>query len=102
MKLEQMKSEEAYALANAYLCRLSEAGITILSRTQLDIYNGLYFYAIVQDALFDARHSGDEREVQRALSTINHRMPTVRICANVVNRWLELGQPLDELLDWTN
>jgi len=102
MRLEQMKSEEAYALANEYLCRLSEAGITILSKTQLDIYNGLYLYAVVQDALSIARHSGNSGKVRRANSMINDQMSIVRQCTNVVNRWLELGQPLDELLDWSN
>jgi hypothetical protein len=101
MKLEQLTAEEAYVLANEYLRSLSDAGTTILSRTHLDIYNGLYLYAAVQDALFIARHSGDEKEVKRAIATINHSMPIVRQCANVVDRWLELGQPLDELLDWS-
>ncbi len=88
-----MSAEEAYALAKEYLERLLEAEITIPSKNQLSVYNGLVYYARIQDMFFFAVQ-GDERKM--AALDLNNYLPTVRQCQPIVDYWLSQGQPLGD------
>jgi hypothetical protein len=94
MKLEELDVIEAYSLAQEWLKRLSEAGVTIMSARQQNAYNGILYYAELQRLRLNAQ-SGSPSDMLLLSKKSFEYLPFLYEVTPVINRWLEAGQPLE-------
>lgn len=94
MKLRDLTAEQAGELSEQYLkSLLDNTRKTQISQQELTchqraIHNGLYFYAVVENAKLDLGNP-QSTFYEFAQTTINSYQPLVDECEPIVNDWLK-------------